>query len=220
MDGTRLTIVVLLVGAAACGSSSPRADQAARQAAQGAEQVQRGAETIAAGAKRGAAEIAGGVREVAWGLRQMAQGSVTPVPFEALAALLPEVAGWARSEPRGENVSHPMAYARAEARYSAGESRLRLEIVDTALSQTLIAPVSMFFARSYAERSTDGFKRAASIGSHPGTEDWNTRTRRGEVMALVSNRFLVKAAGDDVSGLDMVRRAVEAVDLGKLAALK
>jgi len=208
-----------LVIATACGSS-PRTDQAARQVEQGAQQVQRGAETMAAGAKRGAAEMAGGVQEMARGLRQMAQGSATPVPFEALVALLPELPGWTRSEPRGENISRPVAYARAEARYSASEGRVRLEIVDTALSQLLIAPVSMFFAEGYAERSTDVFKRAATVRGHPGSEEWNARTRRGEVMVLVARRYLVKAAGDDVAGIDVVRRAVEAVDLGNLATLK
>jgi hypothetical protein len=37
---------------------------------------------------------------------------------------------------------------------------------------------------------------------------------------LVANRFLVKASGDDVAGVEVVRQAVERVDFGKLAALK
>jgi hypothetical protein len=211
--------VGLLVISAGCGPAS-RNEEANRQMEQGAQQIQRGAETMAAGAKRGASEMASGVQEMARGLRQMAQGSATPVPYESLVAFVPEIPGWTRSEPRGENLSRPIAYARAEARYTQGTSRVRLEIIDTALSQILIAPVSMFLAAGYAERSTDGFKRAATIGGHPGAEDWNTRSRRGEVMVLVANRFLVKARGDDVTGVEVVRQAVEAVDLGKLAALK
>ena len=175
---------------------------------------------MAAGAKRGATEMARGLEQMARGIQQMAQGSATAVPFEALVALLPEISGWSRTEPRGETVSRPVTYSRAEARYSMGEGRLRLEITDTAFSPVLIAPVKMFLAPGYAERSADGFKRAATIGGHPATEDWNARSKHGEVTVLVGERFLVKASGDDVPSVDVVRKAVEAVDLGKLAALK
>jgi hypothetical protein len=209
----RSIATAVLVIAGGCGSPS-RTDQAVRQVEQSAAQVQRGAETMVAAAKRGASEM------MASGVRPTALNGATPVPFEALVALVPEMPGWTRTEPRGENISRPVAYARAEARYSQGGGRVRLEIVDTALSPILVAPVSMFFAAGYAERSPDGFKRAAAIGGHPGAEDWNSRTRRGEVMTLVTRRFLVKATAEDVSGVDVARQTVEAVDLGKLAALK
>jgi len=215
-----VAIVVALLVAGACGSPPARNDQATKQVEQGARQMQQGAETMAEGARRGATEMARGLEQMARGLQQMTQGSATAVPFEALVALLPEIPGWTRTEPRGETVSRPVTYSRAEARYSMGESRLQLVITDTALSPILIAPVKMFLAAGYAERSLDGFKRAATIGVHPATEDWNARSKRGEVTALVGDRFLVKASGDDVPSLDVVRKAVEAVDLGKLAALK
>ena len=216
----RAWIVAALLSAGACGSQPARDEQAAQQVEQGAQQVQRGAETMAEGAKRGATDMAQGLQQMARGLQQMAQGSATAVPFEALVALIPEIPGWTRSEPRGENVSRPIAYSRAEVRYTMGEGRLHLEITDTARSEILIAPVAMFMGPGYAERSTDGFKSATTVGGYPAAEDWNRRSRRGEVTVLVANRFLVKASGDDVAGVEVVRQAVERVDFGKLAALK
>jgi hypothetical protein len=213
-------IVAALLSAGACGSQPARNEQAAKQVEQGAQQVQRGAGAVAEGAKRGAAEMAQGVQQMARGLQQMAQGSATAVPFEALVALLPEIPGWTRSEPRGENVSRPIASSHAEARYSLGESRLRLEITDTALSEMLIAPVAMFMAPGYAERSPDGDTRATTVGGYPAAEGWNRRSRRGEVTVLVAKRFLVKGSGDDVPDVKVVQQAVEMVDFGKLAALK
>jgi hypothetical protein len=84
----------------------------------------------------------------------------------------------------------------------------------------LLAPFSMYLAAGYSERSDEGFKRSAKIGGFPGIEDWNSSSRRGEVTAVVNNRFVVQATGHDVEDLAAVRQIVDAIDLSKLAALK
>jgi hypothetical protein len=112
------------------------------------------------------------------------------------------------------------AHSRAEAHYEKGESRIELEITDTALNQLLLAPMSMFLSSGYSERSDDGFKRAAKVGGQPGLEEWNSRSNRGEVTALVGKRYIVRATGHDVENIEAVRQVVETVDFGKLAALK
>ena len=217
----RLIVLAALASAAACGGGDrARNEEARRQVDQGARQMQQGAETMAEGARQGSAEMAKGLQQMAQGLQQMAQSSGPAVPFESLIALLPELPGWTRGDPKGESVTAPMAHSRAEARYTMGDSRLTLELADTALSPVLTAPLAMFLRSGYAERSTDGFKRAVTVAGHPAMEDWNTRSRRGEVTVLVANRFTIKASGDDVPSIDVVRRAAEAVDIGKLAALK
>ncbi len=217
----RLAMIAALGSIAACGGSEQRRNEdAVRQIEQGAEQVQQGAGTVAAGARRGSAEMARGLQQMADGLQQMAQGSVTPVPFESLIPFLPEIPGWTRGEPKGESVTTPMAHSRAEARYTMGESRLTLAIADTGLSKILTAPLAMFLTSGYAERDDDGFKRAIRVAGHPGLEDWNTPSRRGEVTLLVAQRFMVKATAHDVASIDVVRKAVETVDIGTLAALK
>ncbi len=202
---TKRTMIAgfVLAAAAGCGSSENRqAEQAAQQIQQGAEQVQRSAE------------------EMAQGLQQMAQSQAEVVDFEVLKGLLPTVNGWTQSGARGEQISMPMKFSRAEAQYSRGESSVDLEITDSALNQMLLAPMSMFLASGYSERSDEGFKRATKIGAHPGLEDWNSGTRRGEITAVVNNRFIVQATGHDVEDLAAVRQVVDAIDLAKLSALK
>ncbi len=217
----RMALMAALVSMAACGGSEPpRNEEAVRQVEKGAEQMQQGAEKGAEGARQGSAEMAQGLQQMARGLQQMAQGSTTAVPFESLMVFLPEIPGWTRSEPKGESVSTPMAYSRAEARYTMGKSRLTLEIADTALSQLLTAPLAMFLSSGYAERSSDGFKRAMTLKGHPGMEDWNEPSKRGEVTVLVAQRFTIKGTGHDVASIDVVRAAVDTVDIGKLATLK
>jgi hypothetical protein len=221
MSFRAFVVSAAVVGAAACGGSEQRqAEEAAKQMEQGAEQMKQAAEQIAKGAQDSSAQMAQGLQQMAQGFQQMAQGAAKPVDYEQLKASLPEIDGWTMSDARGEQVNMPVAISRAEARYSRDQSRVELEIVDTALSQLLLAPMSMFLASGYSERSDDGFKRATKIAGQPGMEDWNTRTRRGEVTAVVANRFIVKATGHQVENIDTVRGAVEAVDVAKLAALK
>ena len=217
----RIAVVAALISMAACGGSErARNEEATRQLEKGAQQVQQGAGKMAEGARQGSAEMARGFQQMARGLQQMAQGSVTPVPFESLIPFLPEIPGWTRSDPKGESVTTPMAHSRAEARYTRGEARLTLAIADTALSAILTAPLAMFLESGFAERDVDGFKRATKVAGHPGLEDWNAPSKRGEVTVLVAERFIVKASAHDVASIDVVRKVVETVDIGKLAALK
>ena len=217
-------LLLILVGSAfvvACGSSQQRqAEEAAKKMEAGAQQVQKAAEQMAKDAQGSSAQMAAGLQQMAQGFQQMAQGTAKPVDFEQLKGALPQVSGWTMSNARGEQVNMPVAISRAEARYSKDKSRVELEIVDTALSQLLLAPVSMFLGSGYSERSDDGFKRAAKIGGQPGFEEWRNDDNRGEVTAVVANRFIVKGTGHQVESLETVKSVVEAVDLGKLAALK
>ena len=152
--------------------------------------------------------------------RASAPTGVPVIDFEALKPLLPIVAGWAQTGATGEQLSSPVSHSRAEARYRRSDERIELEIVDTATSPLLLAPFTMFVAPGFSERSEDSFKRAVRIGGHPGAEEWNAKTGRGEVTAIVSNRFLVHATGYHVGALDAVRTLVESVDFARLVALR
>jgi len=142
------------------------------------------------------------------------------VDYERLKDLLPDIDGWARSDTTGEQHTTPAAFARARAVYRTAESRIELVITDSAFSPMVLAPVSIFLAPGYSERSDDGFRRAVKVGGQPAVEQWNSGSRRAEVTALVANRYLVRASGDDVSGVEPVLAAVESVNLARLAALK
>jgi hypothetical protein len=208
----RLAIGTLVLACAgACGKSAQQ-----KQAEDAAKNLQQAAQQMANGG------MAQGMQQMAQGLQQMAQGNpnAKAVDYEALKGLLPEVSGWARSDEKGEQLSMPVAYSHAEAQYLKDDARVHLEITDTALSQILIAPMSMFLATGYSERSDDGFKRATKVGGQPGMEDWEAKSKHAEVTALVGNRFVVSGKGDDVDSVDTVRKVVESVDFAKLSALK
>ena len=206
-----------MVSAVACGGSKQaEAEKAAQDIQKGAEQVQKAAE----GGQQNAAQMAQGMQQMAQGFQQMTQGSTKVVDFEELVAVLPMLDGWTRSEPKGEQTSMGFSVSEAEATYRKDDSRIEIKITDTALNQMMLTPFTMFMAAGYSERSSDGFKRSAKIGSYPGYEEWSKDSKHAEVTAIVNNRIIVTAKGDDVADLTPVRKAVEAVNLGKLASLK
>lgn len=210
-----------LVAASGCGRSEPAqqgaktadpaqpAQQAAQQTAQGAQQTAQGAQ-----------QMAQGMQQFAQGLQQMAQSQTKPIDFELLKALLPEIAGWTKSRARGEQVNMPFAISNAKAHYTNGDSSMEVTITDSALNQLIFAPFTMFMASGFEERSDDGYKKASMIAGSPGFEEWQKDSKHGEVTAVVGNRFIVQATGDNVPSIDPLRKAVEAVDLPKLATMK
>jgi len=152
--------------------------------------------------------------------QQVAQSLVKPVDFELLKGLLPEMSGWTRTRPRGEQMNTPFAISNAKAHYTMGESTMDIEITDSALNQMIFAPFAMFMASGYEERSDDGYKKAGTIAGSPGFESWEKDANRGEVTVIVANRFVVQAKGRRVASVDPVKKAIETIDLVKLATLK
>lgn len=145
---------------------------------------------------------------------------VPPVAFQRLMALLPAVNGWTRRDDRGELLSNPIVTARAEATYERDDSHVELEIADSAREAALLAPMAVFLAPGYAERSDGGFRRAAQIDGQPAFEEWREQSRRGEIALLVASRFIVRATGHGIDTLDTVRSVVDAVNVSALAALR
>jgi hypothetical protein len=152
--------------------------------------------------------------------QQVAQSQAKPVDFELLKGLLPEMSGWTRTRPRGEQLTAPFAISNAKAHYTMGASTMDIEITDSALNQMIFAPFAMFMASGYEERSDDGYKKAGTIAGSPGFESWEKDAQRGEVTVIVANRFVVQAKGRRVPSVDPVKKAVETIDLAKLATLK
>ncbi|HVZ20693.1 MAG TPA: hypothetical protein VG871_06505 [Vicinamibacterales bacterium] len=213
---------IVLASVAGCGKSAQQqqAEEASKKIEEGAKAMQEGANAMANSAQQSSNQMAEGLQKMAQGFQQMAQGSAKVVDYEELKPLLPDVNGWTKSDAKGEQLSMPVSYSRAEARYQKDDSSVELEITDTALSQLLLAPMSMFLASNYSERSDDGFKRAAKVAGYPGFEEWNKDSKRGEVTAVINNRFIVHGTGHDVSDLAPVHQVVDAVNFSKLAAIK
>jgi X-X-X-Leu-X-X-Gly heptad repeat protein len=216
----KTTWLVALAFAAACGGGRPGSGQTLQQATDAGQQA---ADTTKAGAstvQKGAEQMAQGLQQMASGLQQMAKNAVKPVAYEELEALLPELDGWQRSNPKGEMMTVPFAASRASATYEQGDTRIELEITDSAMSQFALAPLATFLAVGFDERSDDGYRKSTKIAGSPAFEDWDQHARHAEVTVVVASRFIVKGTGSSVNSVAPVRHAVEQVDLAKLAGVK
>jgi hypothetical protein len=222
MKGLIVVVAAILVGAVGCGKSknavpaeqaghAPTGEQTAaeQETAQGARQT-----------AQGARQMAEGMGQMARGLQQMAKAAAKPVDTEELKALLPDLGGWTRGTPKGSQASAPIPYSKAETTYTNGAGSIDMDITDTALSQVFLAPLSMFMAAGYEEKSDDGYRKAVSIAGSPGFEQWDSTSKTAEVTLIVANRFVVHAKGEGLGTIDPVKRAIEAVNLSRLASLK
>ena len=226
MRHTLLVSAVALVAAVGCGKSeqqkqAEQAKAAADQIAKGAEQAAAGAQQAAQGAQQGAQAFAKGLEQFAKGLSQMGQAAnATVVDYEVLKTMVPEISGWTRGEVRGEQISMGAKVSKASARYEKGDASFTLEITDSSFNQLFLMPLTMFMAAGYEERSDDGYTRSLTLAGSPGFEKWRKQGNDGEVTVVVANRFVVNADGNNVENIDVLKKAVQAVDLGKLAGMK
>ena len=180
-----------------------------------------GGGAAAAGQAQATPNAMQGLQQLAQGLQQMSKNTAKPVDFEELKALLPDIAGWTKSDIHGEQQTvMGMSQSNAKARYTKGESTVQIEITDSTMNQILLAPMAMFITSGYEEKSDDGYKKAVQVGGYPGFEEWEKGAKHGQTTAIVANRFIVAADAHSVESPDVARKAVESVNLAKLAGLK
>jgi len=217
-------VVLFTVGCGSSGQKSTETKPAENKAgASPAGQQSAGQQTVARGAdqtSQGAQQMAQGMQQMAQGLQQMGKGAATPVDFEQLKTLLPDLSGWTKSDVKGEQVSFGVSQSVAKALYTKGASTIELNITDSALNQLLLAPLTMMMTTGFQEKSEDGFKRAVTMGGFPGFEDWEKTAQHAQSVAVVANRFIVSADAHHVDDVSVATKAVEAVDLSKLASMK
>ena len=144
---------------------------------------------------------------------------VDPVSFNALLPLLPPApAGFTGEEPRGETTA-AMGFkiSEAERRYTKGDERLHVKIVDGAYNSFIYAGVTM--AAQFSHESTEGYEKGVTIDGSPGVEKWSKADKRGELTVVVGKRFLVTI---DASPVDSgyVRSIYGTLDIAKLVSLK
>jgi hypothetical protein len=203
-------VTLAIVATAACGKSAEQ------------QQAEDTAKAIADATKSGADQMAAGVAAMTKGLEQMSKASTNTevVPFETLGATFPAFSGWTRAEVEGSTMTMPMKMSEAKTRYSDGDKRIRLEVVDAALAQMMFIPFSAFLTTNYSERSSSGYKKGTTVNGEPAFEEVNTRNDTAELTVVVAKRFIVKAHGNKGTGIETVRSLVEQMDFGKLTAAK
>lgn len=215
----------VILAMSACGKSEAQkqAEQAAADAKKAAEAVAKAAESAAASSGATGAELGKALGGMAAALAGAAGGDgkvVEPVTFQALQTALPKVGGWEMGEPEGERMTAPMPFSQTEAKYTKGNSRVQVKIVDTGFAQLLAAPWTMMMSMGYSKESSNGYEKATTVGGNPGFEKWEKRSKNGELNVFVGKRFLLSVEGDEIDDVKVLHEFVSQMDLGKLASLK
>jgi hypothetical protein len=217
----------MLLASACGGPAQPPADAGATTAASVAEAMDAAPEPAptptaagTAAARQSTDRVARGLQQISDGLSRLDQAAADPVDFETLMTILPEIDGWERSHHRGEERNAPVEYSTAQARYQRGDQHVNVELVDTALSQLLIAPYAMFLAAGFEERTSEGYRRAVTVQGSPAFEDWRDTSGRGEVIVVVNGRFVLKATGTNVPDIAPVRQLLGRLDVAALSELR
>jgi hypothetical protein len=207
--------IAALVAAGACGKSSEEKKEEKKE--------QQAAKT----AEAGAAEAAKGLEQMAKGLEAMAGGAasgkaqpVDPVSFRDMQALFPEFEGWEKGKPTGERMSAPFKYSQAEVRYTKGDSRIELKMVDSGFNQLLLTPYAMFLTAGYEKETSDGYEKSTKVNGQPGWEKWDSSGKDGELNALVGKRFLVQIDGRGIEDTKLLHELAGKIDMAKLSTLK
>jgi len=144
---------------------------------------------------------------------------VAVVDPERLSALLPaSVAGFARGEVSSSTGGvGGLNGSQAEAEYTRGDARIRLQVTDMGGAAAFGQLASAFDVR-HSERSGDRYEKVEKIDGRLTTEKYDGKSRSGEYSVIVGERFLIEADGDDVD-MNQLRGAVQAVGFGRLEAL-
>jgi hypothetical protein len=212
--GLALTITV------ACGKSEEEkaAEKAAEEAKEAAEALRKAAEaTGTAAATKGLEEFAKAMEGAAAAMSGNKDGkAVEPVSFQTLQGALPEVSGWQRAAPSGERMTMPVPFSQAEADYTMGDANVNVKIVDSAFSQMLIAPWSMFLTSGYEKQTGDGYEKSVTVGGNPGFERWSSGSKDGELNLVVVKRFLVTVEGNNIANTKVLHEFASKIDASKL----
>jgi len=218
----RIASVAVLAGLVGCGKSPEQ---------QQVEQIQKNAQQMA----QSAAQMSGNAQDVARGFEAMARGMaaaatgttaagnskpVDPVDFKELQAMLPDVAGWAKSQPEAERMTAPVSFAYASTRYKKGDFEITEKITDSGFNQLLIAPLSMMLATGYAKESTKGFEKSTTAAGYPAFEKWDKGDKSGNLTVFVNQRFVVELEGTGMTDNKELQAFLTRTDLKKLAAFK
>lgn len=142
-----------------------------------------------------------------------------PVAVDDLKALMPgDTAGYERTNlETSSSGSGDVQIGVAKADYKKGEASFQLSVMDLGPMGAMAALASGMGAQQTKE-TADGYEKVNTIDGRLVSEEWNRTSKFGKYSVVVADRFAVAAEGT-ADNVDDLKRAVQAVDAGRLEAL-
>lgn len=186
---------------------------------------------MSCGKVRDAANAAEGLKNYAEGIKEStnkmeerkAKGDTVSMPYAELQKLLPtNISGYAKDgDPKGESINMVgMSYSTASQVYKNGDAEITVNIIDYNASYAAFGAATAMFATGFSVDNAEEHLGAVDLGVSgvKAWEDVKKKEKKSTIIAGVNDRFLVSAEGRNVEA-DVVKEAVKAVDLGKLAGM-
>jgi len=156
-------------------------------------------------------------------LTQLNQGKeIAAVTADTLKGLLPEpLAGMKRTSASAERSQViGMDTTTAEGEYEGQDgATLDLTITDIGnMAGALRTSMTAWASVTYDRKTATGYEKTGTYGGHKGVEEYNDEDKYGAIRVVVADRFLIELEGNDVT-MDTMKKALDEVDLKKLAAL-
>jgi hypothetical protein len=128
---------------------------------------------------------------------------VDPVHFSELIKFLPEPpSGWESEKPQGSsNKMGEWSFTQVERRYTQGEKRIEIQILDWAFHKELY--MGFIVGASFSQETTEGYNKGIKIGEDPGREEYKTADKDGTLSMLVGRRFFVTIKGDNIEPAEL-----------------
>jgi hypothetical protein len=210
-------------------AAEKKVEQSAEQLGKQGEALgAQGAALGAQGAALGAQAAATGMQAAAIAMENLAKSMGKPgatgplVDFRDLKALLPETIGTLkRTSAEGEkSAAMGFGVSQATGKYKGdGEGRVRIKLIDTAGVGGMAIAAFGLAGLEVDKETEDGYERTSTLGGRKVFEKYNSRSKRGEIKALVGNRFVVEVDGDDVP-METIKDVLGSkLDLAKLETL-
>jgi hypothetical protein len=150
-------------------------------------------------------------------------GKVESVSAEQIKSFLPDsVLGLKRQSLSAQrNGAMGMQVSEANGEYGEGDgdgAHISLEVTDTGSMKGLMAIAGSMSPEE--DKQTDhGYDKTYTESGRLTHETWDTQSKSGEYSVVIGQRFTVKASGR-ADGIDQLKQAVGAVDLGRLESLR
>ncbi|MEJ2069717.1 MAG: hypothetical protein P8X65_12520 [Syntrophobacterales bacterium] len=124
---------------------------------------------------------------------------------------------WKVSEkPKGKTLKSPVQVSEAEVEFKSGDDKkIEIKIVDGLGSMLPF----MSMAQGMEMESSEEYMKPIEVQGFKGTEKFEYKDKKGEIILPVANRFMVTIEGEGIDNNDVIKEVAGKLDLKKLAGM-
>ena len=147
------------------------------------------------------------------------QKPVGPVDWGKLAPFLKEFDGWKGGRVEGQFLPiGDWKVSQVERIYRSGRSQMRITITDGAYVRTVYAGIKS--AMQFEIDNSTQYLKKVLLQGYPGVDKFQYEEKQGEIIVLISNRFIVHLEGTRIEGTGRLKEVLKEIDLRAVESLE